>query len=732
MKLLFPFTLNRNSKQSHGLTFWAPGGHGSGNVFDFSGQFDNGFVTVTPPKWVQGVDGGQTALRYDGTVRTNLVTSPNPPAGGITVGCWVKSSTTARYQYLMVQWGVAGGSDNWHMRLDTTTGFVYWNTSTTGSYQAGRDLNGTTNICDGKWHLVVCTYDLVNEKIYVDGVLQATLAATGAIFSPASLNISLGGLSDNSTGTNWLIGDMDEPRIYNYALPQKIITEWFDPKTRWELRYKPKQVVTASRIKVTESHPTYPPTFTAQLGTVQSLAGFLELGITSAFDLNKNVTQSLTLTQSVALTSNRSLSASNSLEIWQQVVKGYDAKLGLPDSKPGFIKLGFQSPAIHVQNSLTITQSVTVGAVLNKSVSNSLVITQSAIQKTPNQHVSQPLTISQTLSRSGSQFAHSASNSLTLLQVADEFKFKPRSVSQSLTITQSATYVKTTGLSNSLTITQSLAYQYAPHLELSTQNLTIAQTLAENAIRPRTVSQSLVVAQTVTKSKIITKTLSQSLAISQNALNSRDTTAHQSLTVAQVVAVAVFRNNPIPTQSLHITQSVHVQLILNRSVTSNLVLLHEHQVPNGQGGFITIPNLLYAKGGPGDNACCPISGGTTYFQAPSRAIILPNPEFGDGEANVGAVKIIRTITGGTFSYVKKSVNRKLKYKFHITQKKAFELRQFLLDFMATRLMMTNWKGEMWNGYFLSDPAEITSITRGEPCIGDLYEVELDFQGIRIN
>ncbi len=447
----------------------------------------------------------------------------------------------------------------------------------------------------------------------------------------------------------------------------------------------------------------------------QSASNTLTVSQSSSTGESRSVSQSLTITQVVAVGATYSRSVSQSLGISQDLLD-FTAQLGTTSSRWGHLIFGGHW-FIPFDNSPEISQS--------------LVITQSVIVEQSDRRVNQSLTITQTVA-SINTLNLSVSNSLALIQVADEFKLKPRSISQSLTITELAESVKTNGFSNSLTITQSVDAVLDPHLELTLQTLTITQAAVAQAIRPRTISQPLTIAQVIDKTKIITRSVTQSLAIAQTTASPVNTATHTSLTLAQVIAVVILRNNPIATQSLHITQSVNVNLILTRSLTSTLVFLNYHEVPNGQGGFISIPNLLYSKGGPSDNACCPVSGGSTFFQAPSRAIVLPNPEFGDGESNVAAVKIIRTITGGTFSYVKKSVNRKLKYKFHINQRKAFELRQFLLDFMATRLTMTNWKGEMWNGYFLSDPAEITSIGRGDTCIGDLYEVELDFQGIRIN
>jgi hypothetical protein len=794
MKPLFPFTLNKNSIQAPGLIFWGPGGLGNGNLFDASPSHDNGLIGGSVPSavWCAGVEGpGKTAMKFTkGTTFVDLVSSASLPVStGISVSCWINTTDTT-YNYLMVKWGVANGSDSWHLRLDTTTGFAYWNVSTSGNYQAGHDLNGTTNLADGKWHLLIATYDGVNEKIYVDGVLQATLAVTGAIFTTSNL-VWFGGLSDGSTSTNWFGGRMEDPRIYNYAINQAVVTDMWNPATRWNLRYKPKQIKYASRLKVTEAAPTYPPIFTGQLGTDRSMAGFIFLGSAGSNTTNasasntltisqevllgavENVTQSLTISQSVSftkslgesvsnsltisqsvsLTSSRAFSASNTLELSQQIIRGPIAKLGTTDSKPLNFKLGFQTTSQNltesISQSLTLSQTAAHSTIYNRSISQSLTITQSdvdvnftqfasnslsisqsATYTRPNQSVSQSLSITESATHTG-EFSKSLSTSLNIIQSADFFKFKPIDVSQSLTISQVADVVATTGVNQSLTITQAVVYQYDPHNEYWTSPLVLAQTVSAPITRPRSASESLTIHQTVTSVKQLDRSVTQHFTIAQTATAQKRTALEQSLTLSQSVVVAVQRGR-IVTQSLVLTQSVHAQITFNRSLTNTLVFSNEHQIPDGTGGFIILPNLIYTKGFVGSDVCCPGVGKATTIVGAFSTIVLPNPELGDAEAPVSAIKIIRTITGDVYTYARKNRSRKLKYKFIITRKKAFELRVFLLQNLTKRVNLTNWKGEMWNVNFLTDPIDLIADKHCEPPCGEWYTVELDFEGIRIN
>lgn len=246
-KLRYPFGINQASCQAPGLIFWGPGDVGGGTLANAvpryikSGTTYNGTVP-TGGKWVPGVDGGKGALVYDGsTTRVALDNSNGLPATAkLSVSCWVKTSTTARYQYVFVKWGVLANSDSWQLRIDAATGFVYWTLSTNGAYQAPNDLNGTSNVADGKWHLIVATYDGATSRVYVDGKLENSVSVSGALFAGTS-DVNFGGLSDGGLTTNWLIGSIDDPRIYNIALPLAVIKSMYNPSTRWELRRRPRR-----------------------------------------------------------------------------------------------------------------------------------------------------------------------------------------------------------------------------------------------------------------------------------------------------------------------------------------------------------------------------------------------------------------------------------------------------------------------------------------------------------
>ena len=323
----------------------------------------------------------------------------------------------------------------------------------------------------------------------------------------------------------------------------------------------------------------------------------------------------------------------------------------------------------------------------------------------------------------------SVSNSLTITSLFGRLQ----SIEQPLIISQNVSSVNNINKSISQVLTVSQLLGGIPDNRTSKLGLTKSKFL--NFIlagaNSNELQNILSISQSVVPLRIRFQSKSQSLTLTQSVTESLIHNATTALTINQTVSVEVQRFSTL-SSTLAITHSVVANVNFNIDVSNTLVFGNTHQIPDGTGHFINVPNLLFARGGSAGNPCCITGTATTVFVTPTRSITLPNPEFGDGQSLVAAVKIIRTITGGTYSYVKKSANRKLKYKFQVTQRKAFELRQFLLDFIATRLMLYTWKAEIWSGFILTDPSEIISIMHGDPCIGDLFECEIDFQGIKVN
>ncbi|MCK4998287.1 MAG: LamG domain-containing protein, partial [Anaerohalosphaera sp.] len=124
-----------------------------------------------------------------------------------TISTWIK---TDRLSY---SWASIAGKGRWTWRLcrNATANTAAFHIDTVnGAFAA----NGTLGIIDGQWHHVVGTYDDNSLSLYVDGQLDVSVPASGAI-TPTADPVWIGGRSD---AERFWEGSIDDVRIFNYAL----------------------------------------------------------------------------------------------------------------------------------------------------------------------------------------------------------------------------------------------------------------------------------------------------------------------------------------------------------------------------------------------------------------------------------------------------------------------------------------------------------------------------------
>ncbi|HLP50638.1 MAG TPA: immunoglobulin domain-containing protein [Chitinophagales bacterium] len=124
----------------------------------------------------------------------------------ITIACWFKSNVIAGSQRLIDK----NSSNNFLMDLYQSRLRVI---ILGNAYHTTPVLNSST------WYHAVCTYDGATVKIYINGALVLSTAATGNIAN----NTAPLRFGADQSGANTLNGFMDEIRIYNRALTESEI-----------------------------------------------------------------------------------------------------------------------------------------------------------------------------------------------------------------------------------------------------------------------------------------------------------------------------------------------------------------------------------------------------------------------------------------------------------------------------------------------------------------------------
>lgn len=106
---------------------------------------------------------------------------------------------------------------------------------------------------------------------------------------------------------------------------------------------------------------------------------------------------------------------------------------------------------------------------------------------------------------------------------------------------------------------------------------------------------------------------------------------------------------------------------------------------------------------------------------------LPNPQFGDSEAENIEVQKHVMISGKKYTYVKTSNDRrKLLFSLYLTRMKALELKAFIKSYFASSIKLTDHLSQVWIGHFTLNPFDFEVVGPSEYC-----NIQLEFEGVLV-
>ncbi|PIZ96351.1 MAG: hypothetical protein COX79_05340 [Candidatus Levybacteria bacterium CG_4_10_14_0_2_um_filter_36_16] len=202
-----------------------------GTANDSSGNNNNGTITIggsgtqtsagtcttASTAWGNGATGKYNAsLNFDGNddYITVAHTSQLIPTGEITLSAWVKTSSTIAtiisktdtstpWNGYIINIGDSGGNDG---------KLCYW----PGNYPTySWTCTTSRTVNDSSWHHVLITHSGTTASYYIDGKFVES-KTVGSRTTTSTQNLLIG--EENATTTRGFNGQMDDVRIYNYAL----------------------------------------------------------------------------------------------------------------------------------------------------------------------------------------------------------------------------------------------------------------------------------------------------------------------------------------------------------------------------------------------------------------------------------------------------------------------------------------------------------------------------------
>jgi hypothetical protein len=175
---------------------------------DSSGNGNNG-ILYGGPIWQPTEGRLKGALQFDGM--NDYVDCGNLSSldirDKITLACWIKVAAFTRKGETIL----AKGDNSYSLSRSGIGNSIHMGIS--GTSLGGFD--GTTVVTDSNWHHVAAVYDGSNALLYIDGLLNTAVPATGQI-NVSTYNLFIG--ESSQIRGKYLTGLVDDVRIYNWAL----------------------------------------------------------------------------------------------------------------------------------------------------------------------------------------------------------------------------------------------------------------------------------------------------------------------------------------------------------------------------------------------------------------------------------------------------------------------------------------------------------------------------------
>ena len=189
------------------VAWWKLDDDPSDGVLDSSGHGHTGTCSGTCPTLVAGKLG--MAYAFDAAASEAIVVpDSNDFRGDVTIAAWFYGNA-ATTSLSMLAKPVSTGTDNsWQLELRETDKVSFSGGTT-------HYLDSANVVTRSAWHHAAGTWDGTTKRLYIDGVLSSSVAAT---LSYDTHTVYLGADNNSGTTTLYFSGMLDDLRVYSRVL----------------------------------------------------------------------------------------------------------------------------------------------------------------------------------------------------------------------------------------------------------------------------------------------------------------------------------------------------------------------------------------------------------------------------------------------------------------------------------------------------------------------------------
>lgn len=224
--LLMLLASNAFADINTGLISWYKMDESSGSAIDSKGVLN--INAISEPASVPAKKYLARSLSSGVQFRSTTVagTALNISGSSVTIAFWQYPTAVGTTLHGSSQVSVGNGvrnDGNYEVMLTGTGTGIFFRTNNTSPTSITSVASTNLN----QWSHIVCTYDGSTKKIYINGVLDNSIASSGALVAD-SVNFNMG-TRQNTAGT--YTGYLDDVRIYNRALTAADVLELYNSST---------------------------------------------------------------------------------------------------------------------------------------------------------------------------------------------------------------------------------------------------------------------------------------------------------------------------------------------------------------------------------------------------------------------------------------------------------------------------------------------------------------------